>query len=77
MDRWCTRRGESRADLVVGADGARSVVRRSVWPGAPAPLYAGYTAWRVVTPAGPVGEGCESWGAGGQFGYAPLSDGRV
>ncbi len=55
----------------------RSVVRRSVWPGAPAPRYAGYTAWRVVTPSVPVGESCESWGAGERFGYAPLSDGRV
>ena len=52
-------------------------MRRSVWPGAPAPRYAGYTAWRVVTPSVPVGESCESWGAGERFGYAPLSDGRV
>jgi 2-polyprenyl-6-methoxyphenol hydroxylase-like FAD-dependent oxidoreductase len=69
--------GESRADLVVGADGIHSVVRTSIWPGAPAPRYAGYTAWRMVTPPVPVGESCESWGRGERFGYAPLPDGRI
>jgi len=69
--------GESRANLVVGADGLHSVTRASVWPGAPAPRYAGYTSWRVVTPPVPVGESCESWGRGERFGYAPLPDGRI
>lgn len=69
--------GESRADLVVGADGMHSVTRRSVWPDAPAPRYAGYTAWRVVTPPVPVAEASESWGRGERFGYAPLTDGRI
>ncbi len=69
--------GESRADLVVGADGIHSVVRRSVWPDAPLPQYVGYTAWRMITPPVPVGESSESWGAGERFGYVPLADGRV
>ncbi len=69
--------GQSQADLVVGADGVGSVTRRSVWPEAPAPRYAGYTAWRVVTPPVAVGEASESWGRGERFGYAPLPDGRV
>jgi 2-polyprenyl-6-methoxyphenol hydroxylase-like FAD-dependent oxidoreductase len=69
--------GESHADLVVGADGVRSVVRTSIWPDAPSPRYAGYTTFRVVTPPVPVGESCESWGAGERFGYAPLQDGRI
>jgi 2-polyprenyl-6-methoxyphenol hydroxylase-like FAD-dependent oxidoreductase len=69
--------GESRADLVVGADGIHSVARRSVWPDAPPPRYAGYTAWRMITPPVPVGESSESWGAGERFGYVPLADGRV
>ncbi len=71
--------GEARADLVVGADGLRSTVRRLVWPDAPAPRYAGYTAWRWVTPplpGGPDGGG-ESWGPGTRFGHAPLPDHRV
>ena len=69
--------GQSRAGLVVGADGVRSVTRRSVWPDAPAPRYAGYTSWRLVTPPVPVTEAAESWGAGERFGYAPLPDGRI
>jgi 2-polyprenyl-6-methoxyphenol hydroxylase-like FAD-dependent oxidoreductase len=69
--------GESRADLVVGADGIKSVTRMSVWPDAPPPRYAGYTAWRMITPPVPVGESSESWGAGERFGYVPLADERV
>jgi 2-polyprenyl-6-methoxyphenol hydroxylase-like FAD-dependent oxidoreductase len=69
--------GESRADLVVGADGLHSVTRTSVWPDAPLPGYAGYTVWRMITPPVPVDETVESWGAGERFGYLPLADGRV
>jgi len=69
--------GESRADLVVGADGMRSVTRTSVWPDSPAPRYVGYTAWRLVTPPVPVTETAESWRRGERFGYFPLPDGRV
>jgi 2-polyprenyl-6-methoxyphenol hydroxylase-like FAD-dependent oxidoreductase len=60
--------GESWADLVVGADGVRSVTRQSVWPDAPGPRYAGYTTWRVVTAPVPVAESSESWGRGERFG---------
>jgi 2-polyprenyl-6-methoxyphenol hydroxylase-like FAD-dependent oxidoreductase len=69
--------GQSAADLVVGADGVHSVTRRSVWPGSPAPRYAGYTSWRVVTAPVRVTEASESWGRGERFGYVPLPDGRV
>ncbi len=69
--------GESRADLIVGADGIRSITRTSLWPGTAAPRYAGYTAWRVVTPPVPVGASGESWGAGERFGFVPLPDGRI
>jgi 2-polyprenyl-6-methoxyphenol hydroxylase-like FAD-dependent oxidoreductase len=69
--------GECRADLVVGADGMRSVTRQSVWPEAPAPRYAGYTSWRLVCPPVPVTEMTEWWGRGERFGYAPLTDGRI
>ncbi|WP_063050476.1 FAD-dependent monooxygenase [Nocardia arthritidis] len=69
--------GTSSADIVVGADGIRSVVRRAVC-GEIRPRYAGYTAWRVVvTPREPVPEMGESWGRGERFGYVPLADGRV
>ncbi|WP_280220296.1 FAD-dependent monooxygenase [Nocardia neocaledoniensis] len=69
--------GVSTADLVVGADGIRSVVRRAVC-GEVAPRYAGYTAWRaVVHPDAPLTEFGETWGRGARFGLAPLADGRV
>ncbi|WP_446221838.1 FAD-dependent monooxygenase [Nocardia sp. IBHARD005] len=69
--------GVSTADLVVGADGIRSVVRRAVC-GEVAPRYAGYTAWRAVVDIDePLTEFGETWGRGARFGMAPLADGRV
>jgi 2-polyprenyl-6-methoxyphenol hydroxylase-like FAD-dependent oxidoreductase len=67
------------ADLVVGADGVRSVTRHYVSPSSPGPRYAGYTAWRFITKdTVPLhGEAGETWGAGMRFGYAGLPDGRV
>ncbi|MEO0561830.1 MAG: FAD-dependent monooxygenase [Chloroflexota bacterium] len=67
------------ADLLVGADGIHSVVRRQMYPTS-TPVYRGYAAWRGV---------CsfdydrvnnmwgESWGRGSRFGLIPLSEGRV
>jgi 2-polyprenyl-6-methoxyphenol hydroxylase-like FAD-dependent oxidoreductase len=71
--------GSETADVVVGADGLRSVVRRLAWPAAPGPRYAGYVAYRLLTPPlpGAAGESAETWGAGVRFGYVPLRDGRV
>ncbi|WP_341684404.1 FAD-dependent monooxygenase [Nocardia farcinica] len=69
--------GESGGDVVVGADGINSVVRRAV-AGEIAPVYAGYTAWRMIlTPSAPTTDLGESWGRGERFGYAVLADGRV
>jgi 2-polyprenyl-6-methoxyphenol hydroxylase-like FAD-dependent oxidoreductase len=66
------------ADLVVGADGIHSVVRRALWPEAAAPVPIGVTAWRGVTPVWKreliVGV---SWDRGAEFGMVPLADGRV
>ncbi len=74
-----TGRAETRADLVVGADGVHSTVRRRLWPEAPPPKYAGFTAWRGVTdePIDIEGEAAETWGRGAEFGAVPLADGRV
>ncbi|WP_166352414.1 FAD-dependent monooxygenase [Phytoactinopolyspora limicola] len=69
--------GTSKADVVIGADGIHSAVRRSIWPDAPAPHYVGYTAWRMVTKPIAVTEEGETWGRGQRFGYAQLPDGRV
>ena len=70
--------GASQAfDLVVGADGIASRIRRS-WPDDPGIRYAGYTAWRGVTD-GPVDVPAvgETWGRGERFGITAMSDGRV
>ncbi|MFF2088024.1 FAD-dependent monooxygenase [Nocardia sp. NPDC058176] len=69
--------GTTTADLVVGADGIHSVVRRAVC-GEVAPRYAGYTVWRaVVEIAEPLAEYGETWGRGARFGMVPLTDGRI
>lgn len=71
--------GESRPDLVIGADGLRSAVRGALWPDAAGPRYAGYSAWRMVTEplAEPPAEGAATWGRGERFGYTALPGGRM
>lgn len=69
--------GEERADLVVGADGLNSTVRRQLWPNSKPPRYAGYTGWRWVTGTAPTDVGGETWGRGTRFGRAPLPGGRM
>jgi 2-polyprenyl-6-methoxyphenol hydroxylase-like FAD-dependent oxidoreductase len=68
--------GAERGDLLVGADGLSSVARRAI---AEAPIrYAGYTAWRGVSPV-PVEPGrlTESWGVGERFGLVDIGRGRT
>jgi 2-polyprenyl-6-methoxyphenol hydroxylase-like FAD-dependent oxidoreductase len=69
--------GTVGADLVIGADGASSVLRRSLFGSAAAPRYAGYTAWRMIAPAPSAApESFETWGPGGsRFAVLPLGDG--
>jgi 2-polyprenyl-6-methoxyphenol hydroxylase-like FAD-dependent oxidoreductase len=74
--------GEERtvaARVVVGADGIRSAVRRSLWPEAPPPAYSGATAWRGVARASWTDEPITTvtWGRGTEFGMMPLGGGRV
>ncbi|WP_169947761.1 FAD-dependent monooxygenase [Microbispora sp. H11081] len=65
------------ADLVVAADGIRSRTRSALFPGHPAPVYAGVTSWRMIVPlAGETGAS-ETWGAGLVFGVMPLVGGQV
>jgi 2-polyprenyl-6-methoxyphenol hydroxylase-like FAD-dependent oxidoreductase len=67
---------EERGDLLVGADGLSSVVRRAI---ADAPIrYAGYTAWRGVSSV-PVEPGrlTESWGVGERFGLVDIGHGQT
>lgn len=69
--------GTARADVVVGADGIDSVVRKSLWPKEFQPRYLGYTTYRMLTRPLDVLEDGEAWGRGLRFGWAPLPDGRV
>jgi RNA polymerase sigma factor (sigma-70 family) len=67
---------KERGDLLVGADGLSSVIRSAIAD--VRPRYAGYTAWRGVSPV-PVGSGrlTESWGVGERFGLVDIGRGRT
>ncbi len=66
-----------RFDLVVAADGMRSVARKSLWPEAPPPRSTGITGWAWIanhqldSGFGPI------WGSTTDFGILPLTDGRT
>ena len=68
---------EAFGDLVIGADGLHSAVRAALHGPQP-PRYAGYTAWRGVTPFEinrlQIGE---TWGQGARFGQIPMQGNRV
>lgn len=66
-----------RADLVVGADGLRSVVRTALHPEYPDPQYSGYTSYRGLVELDTADGGGETWGSGRRFGFARLEDGRI
>jgi len=51
---------EGRYDLVIGADGLYSSVRKVVLPDAPVPKYSGQGVWRAVVPIWDV-EVCTMW----------------
>ncbi|WP_433798683.1 FAD-dependent monooxygenase [Actinomycetospora sp. CA-084318] len=71
------RPGVIDADLVVGADGIGSTVRRLVAPRS-RPRATGTVAWRLAAHVpDPPTEGGETWGDGCYAGVAPLRDGRV
>jgi len=67
---------EERGDLLVGADGLNSVVRKQLFGGGAEPRYAGFTAWRALAEPGEDQAGFEAWGRGEIFGLAGLGRGR-
>ena len=72
-----TERGEVfGADLLVGADGIRSQVRRQVF-GEVAPLYLGYRSHRLVVANEGVRHFTEFLGRGQRIGLVPLSEARL
>jgi 2-polyprenyl-6-methoxyphenol hydroxylase-like FAD-dependent oxidoreductase len=67
------------ADIVVGADGIRSTVRRSLFGEEPL-RYGGHRAWRAGTRFDDErarDRFVEVWGVDGGFGFGPAGPGRV
>jgi 2-polyprenyl-6-methoxyphenol hydroxylase-like FAD-dependent oxidoreductase len=66
------------ADVLVGADGIHSAVRRGLWADSD-PVFQRILCWRGVTEPGSVWpvEGFQTWGRGARFGAHPLTDRRV
>mgnify|MGYP000044184965 CR=1 FL=1 len=72
--------GESdSADVLIGADGIHSVVRKQMFPEVQL-RYSGYTAWRGVVETeneAALGLTSESWGRGARFGIVRVDKKRV
>ncbi|MBV9108817.1 MAG: FAD-dependent monooxygenase [Gemmatimonadetes bacterium] len=70
----------AEAPLVIGADGLRSAVRRSIFPEIPL-RYSGQTSWRGVVshvlPRELGGTGWEVWSASARFGFSAIGHGQV
>ncbi len=65
------------ASLLVGADGLRSTIRATLFR-VKALRYAGYSVWRGVADLElPCAAGVTCLGQGSQFGFFPMSEGRV
>jgi 2-polyprenyl-6-methoxyphenol hydroxylase-like FAD-dependent oxidoreductase len=72
--------GESdTANLLIGADGVHSAVRRQMFPEINL-RYSGYTAWRGVVETeneAALGLTSESWGVGSRFGIVRVDQSRI
>lgn len=74
-----TSAGDMPADIVVAADGMRSVLRGQLFPHHPGLRHAGEAGWRAVLPGAGLDppSAAETWGRGERFGVVPLVDGRI
>ncbi len=74
-----TSAGDLRADVVLAADGMRSVLRGQLFPAHRGLRHAGEAGWRAVLPGTglPAQQAAETWGRGERFGVVPLTDGRI
>ncbi|HET7230225.1 MAG TPA: FAD-dependent monooxygenase [Longimicrobium sp.] len=72
--------GETEADVVIGADGLRSAVRESIFPGVRM-RYSGQTSYRgtlaYTLPPELDGTGWEVWSAGARVGFSAIGHGEV
>jgi 2-polyprenyl-6-methoxyphenol hydroxylase-like FAD-dependent oxidoreductase len=74
----CPVRSLPDADLVVGADGVHSLVRRAVWGEGSRARLSPFLALRGITDEPvPPGTGGEYWGRGQLFGITPASRDRT
>ncbi|GLZ80615.1 monooxygenase [Actinorhabdospora filicis] len=71
-----TAHGTERADVLIAADGIWSRVRTALWD-APAPVYSGASAWRMISDLPDLPISGESWGDKARFGYTRLPGGKV
>ena len=71
---------EERGDVLVGADGIRSLLRSQLLGDAPL-RYSGYVGWQAATVVDPAVDTPGLWrlfiGRGSQFGIVPIGGGRV
>lgn len=71
---------EVRGDVLVGADGFNSVVRRALLGATPS-RPSGYVAWLATTepsrPIVPEGQVIHYWGTGARFGIVDVGRGRI
>ncbi|MBF6101677.1 FAD-dependent monooxygenase [Nocardia cyriacigeorgica] len=72
--------GSERGELLIGADGVHSAVRRALVGDQP-PRYTGYIAWRGAASVGPEivapGTFCAFFGPGTRFTYYDVAPGRT
>ncbi|MEU9195553.1 FAD-dependent monooxygenase [Streptomyces hundungensis] len=70
--------GDIEAELVVGADGIHSALRKTLFPAHAGTTYSGFTTWRLVVPdPGRPFAPHETWGPGRIWGTQPMKDGRI
>ena len=68
---------EKEYDLVIGADGVNSKVRKVYFPEAPKPTYTGQAVWRAVVPRNGLLRPTMFLGKQGKVGFTPVSDNEM